>query len=65
MDNALVFDIGGVFELVMVKGAHGYHGHYTNLRSGVTNSFTAPGMSKKQIVRRLWDRAKESKGGAA
>lgn len=61
MDNALVFDIGGMFELVMVKGAHGYHGHYTNLVSGVTNSFSAPGMTKKQIIRKFWDRTKEVK----
>jgi hypothetical protein len=64
-DKALVFDIGGVFELTMVEGAHGYHGHYTNKVNGITNSFSASGMTKKQIITRFWMRAKEFKGGAA
>jgi hypothetical protein len=65
MDNALVFDIGGVFELVMVKGVHGYHGHYINRVNGVATTFTAPGMTKKQIITKFWDRAREFKGVVA
>jgi hypothetical protein len=54
-----------VFELVMVKGVHGYHGHYINRVNGVATTFTAPGMTKKQIITKFWDRAREFKGVVA
>jgi hypothetical protein len=58
-DGTVTYDIGGVYELVMVKRVDGYSGHYTNLKTGMTCTFSAPGMSKKQILTKFWDRAKE------
>jgi hypothetical protein len=56
-----IYDIGGVIELVMVKGAGGYHGHYSNKQSGVATTFSAEGMTKKQIIAKFWDRVKNEK----
>jgi hypothetical protein len=53
------YQIAGVFTLYMKQGAGGYHGHYDNHVSGMRNTFSAPGMSKKEIITRFWDRAKE------
>lgn len=53
------YKIGEVFTLYMMKQAGGYHGHYDNHRSGMRNTFSAPGMSKKEIIKKFWDRAKE------
>jgi hypothetical protein len=60
MSRELVFDIGGVYELVMVEGKDGYHGHYINKRTGVATTFSAPGLTKKQILTKFWIRAKEN-----
>lgn len=57
----LVFDIGGVFDLVLVQSHKGYYGHYKNKRTGMTCSFDGSGMTKKQILTKFWDRAKEFK----
>lgn len=64
-DKEMVMDIGGVFELVIIEGHRGFHGHYTNRVNGITNTFSAPGMTKKQIVTKFWDRAKEFKNVSA
>lgn len=53
------YKIGDVFTLYMAKKSGGYHGYYDNHRSGMTNTFSAPGMSKKEIIKKFWDRAKE------
>jgi hypothetical protein len=53
------YQIADVFTLYMKPKAGGYHGHYDNHRSGMRNTFSAPGMSKKEIITRFWDRAKE------
>jgi len=55
------YKIDDVFTLYMEKGAGGFHGHYDNHRSGMRNTFSAPGMTKKEIIRKFWDRAKEYK----
>lgn len=59
--KVLTYDIGGVYELYMVKGKGNFYGHYTNLITGLTCTFSATGMTKKQIITKFWDRAKEFK----
>lgn len=49
----------GHYELVMAKGRRGYHGHYTNKKNGMTNTFEAEGMTKKQVIGKFWDKLKE------
>lgn len=61
MEREQVMDIGGVFELVLVRGSSGFHGHYKNRRTGMTCSFDGSGMTKKQILTRFWDKAKQIK----
>lgn len=60
-DEAVVLDIGGVYELVLVQRNGRFIGHYTVKRTGRIFSFDGTGMSKKQIVRKFWDRAKAVK----
>lgn len=64
-DKEQVMDIGGVFTLVLIRGPRGYHGHYTNRVNGMTCSYDGVGMTKKQIVTKFWDRAKEFKNVSA
>lgn len=51
----------GHFELVMVNGHRGFHGHYTNTKTGIINTFQAEGMTQKQILRKFWDRVNKEK----
>jgi len=53
------YRIGKRYTVYMAKGNGGFHGHYTDHKKGFTNTFTAPGMSKKAIIRKFWDRSKE------
>jgi hypothetical protein len=53
-----VFDIGGVYQLVLIKGSNGYHGHYKVYRSGMTFTYDGTGLSKKQIITQFWNNAK-------
>lgn len=55
----LRFDIGGVYVLELVQGGSGYYGHYTVVRTGKVFSYDGSGMSKKQILTKFWNRAKE------
>lgn len=57
--EVLTFDIGGVYEVVMKYSKGGYTGHYTHLKTGKVLTFSAHGMSKKQILTRFWDRVKK------
>lgn len=59
-DMEEVFDIGGVFTLVLIQGSRGYHGHYTNKRTGMICSYDGSGLTKKQIVTKFWDKVKET-----
>ena len=54
------YKIGDRYTLYMAKGSGGFHGHYTDHKRGLSNlTFSAPGMSKKDIIRKFWDRSKE------
>lgn len=59
MKEPMKFDIGGVYTLELVKCPKGYHGEYTVVGTGKVFSFDGTGMSKKQILTKFWDRAKE------
>ncbi|ANY29257.1 hypothetical protein [Bacillus phage PK16] len=52
------FDIGGVYALQLRKCPTGYCGEYTVVASGKTYSFDGTGMTRTQILRKFWDRAK-------
>ncbi|QFP93433.1 UNVERIFIED_ORG: hypothetical protein Xoosp15_168 [Xanthomonas phage Xoo-sp15] len=52
------FDIGGVFALELKKTSSGYCGEYTIVRTNATYSFDGTGMTRTQILRKFWDRAK-------
>lgn len=46
----------GHFTVVMRRGSGGYVGHYTDHSSGSTYSFHAEGMTRKQVLKRFWNR---------
>ncbi|APZ82688.1 hypothetical protein Goe27_02340 [Bacillus phage vB_BsuM-Goe27] len=48
----------GHYTLCMRQGGGGYVGHYTDTVSGNTFSFHAEGMTKRQILKRFWNRLK-------
>ncbi|AYJ75636.1 hypothetical protein IM043_gp156 [Bacillus phage SPG24] len=48
----------GHFTVVMRRGSGGYVGHYTDHSSGSTYSFHAEGMTRKQVLKRFWNRIK-------
>lgn len=55
----MTLDIGVVYQLVMTKGKQGFHGYYTYRGKGAATTFSAPGMTKRQIIKRFWERAKK------
>ncbi|AYJ76416.1 hypothetical protein Goe20_02330 [Bacillus phage vB_BsuM-Goe20] len=48
----------GHYTLCMRQGGGGYVGHYTDTVSGDTFSFHAEGMTKRQILKRFWNKLK-------
>jgi hypothetical protein len=53
------YQIGESFTVYMRKRDGRYQGHYDNHSSGRRITFDAPGMSRRQILKRLWSKAKE------
>ncbi|AGK86901.1 hypothetical protein FDJ58_gp093 [Bacillus phage SIOphi] len=51
----------GHYVLHMRKGQEGYAGHYTDNSTRKTFTFSAPGMSKKKIIKSFWDRVNKLK----
>ena len=57
--EAKTFDIGGVFDLTLVKSGSGYIGEYTKKGSRTVYTFDGSGMSQKQVLKKFWDLAKK------
>ncbi|MGV3127722.1 hypothetical protein ACEE74_12115 [Streptococcus orisratti] len=51
----------GHYVLHMRKGQEVYAGHYTDHSTRKTFTFSAPGMSKKKIIKSFWDRVNKLK----
>lgn len=62
-EDATVYDIGGEMTVTMKQGATGFHGHYNKTGSQAVYMFDAPGMTRKQIIKRFWASIKDNPVG--
>lgn len=60
MNEPNEYKIADVFTVYMVQGPEGFHGYYDNHLTNKRNSFEAPGMTRKQVIRTFWDWVKNN-----